>query len=503
VIEMDNSTTRRDFLKAGALLATSAWFANPISGLGSDPGLDELWEVEMRRGANPLTVLPVLVYSAPQRVEARSWRSWGGIQSHQDAQQEAGRIEKELSTLRDSSDFPILILPVALLSSPEQARNLKVDGVDLVLVYPAGGWLDILDSLIGLRKWTMFFIRERSGPYYLWHEIIHSRFIRGHTDKPLERGIGYEDVVVDDMDGLRWRLRALYGLKGAIGQRIVCIGGPGAWAGGAQVPERARQQWRFEYKTVPIPELEGMIERGRKDEEFMGRVKSSASRYLSEEGVSLATSRESVDEAFLLAEIFLRILREAGAYAITVNGCMGSYARIMPCLTLSLLGDAGYMAYCESDFVVIPAHILLHFISGKPTFFCNQSFPSGGRMLFAHCSCPRRMDGKRREPARITTHFESDWGAATKVEMGKGGLVTVLIPDFEARHWLAFKGVIVETPFLPICRTQIVVEFDADTEELVRELRGFHAAVAYGDYLKEVAYAAKRVGIDVEVLRKG
>ena len=34
------------------------------------------------------------------------------------------------------------------------------------------------------------------------------------------------------------------------------------------------------------------------------------------------------------------------------------------CLPLSLLNDDGYLAFCESDFVVIPSGILLHYISG-------------------------------------------------------------------------------------------------------------------------------------------
>lgn len=496
------SGTRRTFLKAGASLGAFAFLPESLLGETIKMGLEELEGFEIRRGVGPLTVLPVLVYSVPGRVEARSWRSWGGIQSEQEAREEAGRIEEELSHLRGASEFPLRILPVSSITGVDQARAVKAeaDDADIILVYPAGGWLDLFDALLGLNRWTIFFIRSRSGPYYLWHEIIHSRFIRGHTDRPVRKDVGYEDVVVDDIGELRWRFRALNGLKGALGQRIVCIGGPGAWAGGAQVPERAKKQWGFEYHTVPIPELEGMIERGRKDEELMGRAKSSASRYLSEKGVSFETSREAVDEAFLLTDIFLRLMKDVGAYAITVGGCMGSYARIMPCLTLSLLNDSGYMAYCESDFVVIPSHILLHFISGRPTFFCNQSFPSSRRILLAHCSAPRRMDGSKREPARILTHFESDWGAAPKVEMRKGQVVTVIFPDFEGREWLAFKGVIVETPFLPICRTQIVVEFDIDTEELTRNLRGFHAAVAYGDYRKEVRYAARKVGIDVKSL---
>jgi L-fucose isomerase-like protein len=207
-----------------------------------------------------------------------------------------------------------------------------------------------------------------------------------------------------------------------------------------------------------------------------------------------------VAEAFLLAKLFRDLMRESGACAITVNGCMGSYAGIMPCLTLSLLNDAGYMAYCESDFVTIPAGILMHYICGKPTYLCNPTFPHEGRMLFAHCSAPRRMDGKALEPVKIMSHFESDHGAATKVGFRKGQLVTIVKPDFEAKHWLVLTGQIVDTPFLPTCRAQVEVKLKADTRDVAENLRGFHCMLAYGDHTKEVAYAAKKVGIQVQVL---
>ena len=70
------------------------------------------------------------------------------------------------------------------------------------------------------------------------------------------------------------------------------------------------------------------------------------------------------------------------------------------------------------------------------------------------------MDGKTLEPARIMTHFESDYGAAPKVEMHKGQVVTNIAPDFKAERWMGLSGEIVDHPFLPICRAQIDVRFD-------------------------------------------
>ena len=54
-------------------------------------------------------------------------------------------------------------------------------------------------------------------------------------------------------------------------------------------------------------------------------------------------------------------------------------AQTSACLTLSVLNDAGYMAFCESDFVVIPAGILLAQISGRPQFLNDPTYPHDGR----------------------------------------------------------------------------------------------------------------------------
>ena len=47
------------------------------------------------------------------------------------------------------------------------------------------------------------------------------------------------------------------------------------------------------------------------------------------------------------------------------------------------------MAFCESDFVIIPAGVLLHYVAGKPVFLHNSTFPHDGIVTCAHCTAPR------------------------------------------------------------------------------------------------------------------
>jgi len=112
----------------------------------------------------------------------------------------------------------------------------------------------------------------------------------------------------------------------------------------------------------------------------------------------------------------------ANCRAITIS-CVGTImplAQTSACLTLSLLNDAGYLSFCESDFMVIPAGILMANISGKPVFLNDPTYPHDRIITLAHCTAPRGMDGQHKEPARILTHLESGYGTAPKVEMHKG-----------------------------------------------------------------------------------
>ena len=117
-------------------------------------------------------------------------------------------------------------------------------------------------------------------------------------------------------------------------------------------------------------------------------------------------------------------------------------------------------------------------------------------VTFAHCAAPRRMNGKDYEPTRILTHFESDYGAATKVEYPKGQVTTHVIPNLHCSKWFGFRGKIIDSPAFDICRSQMDVAIDGDWRKLRREMQGFHTIVCYDDYLREVGYVLGKLGIE-------
>ncbi|MBN1506240.1 MAG: twin-arginine translocation signal domain-containing protein [Sedimentisphaerales bacterium] len=452
-----------------------------------------------------LVVKPILVYEVPTRRHQTSWRSWGGIETQAQAEQELGRIQGELNEMKQRADFPVEFLkPVGIRSAGDVAKIDDLEKADVAIIYAAGGPMNVFDEIGKRAKNSMIFCRHKSGPVYLWYEIISPRYLRQHTDARKVQGVDDGDVVVDSQDDLLWRLRALCGLQNALGTRIIAVGGPGAWAQPpGVVPDKVREKWKFDIRTLSYDDLGRLMKEARADEAAVKQAQQRASAYLNDATLTLETQRSFVDNAFLLDEVFRAVMKKADCQAITINGCMGT---IMPisettaCLPLSLLNDSRYVAFCESDFVVIPSGVLLANISGNPVFLNDPTYPHDGIITLAHCTAPRRMNGKDLEPVRLLTHFESDYGVAPKVEMSKGQVLTIIVPDFELKRWVGLKAEIVDAPFLPICRSQIDVRFTCDSKHLAERMPGFHWMVGYGDYRKEIGYACKKVGIQWEDL---
>jgi hypothetical protein len=497
-----NSISRRKFVQVAGTAAVSTVAISGLSwsALGPEQVVRRITPQRL-----PLTVKPILTYEVPVRRDQTSWRNWGGIQTEQDALQEVERIGGELKALNLQADFPVNFLPVARIRNTQDISNITdLGSADVLMIYAAGGWMDIFDVLNSSGKPVIFFCRYKSGPVYLWYEIISPRYLRQHTDKLAVKGIDEEDVVIDSQDELLWRLRALGGLKNTLNSTIIAIGGPDAWAQPpGVVPKLVQEKFKLDIRTLSYDELGRLITGARSDASLVAVARALTDAYLQDSGIKLETKRQFVENCFVLEEVLSRIMEKYNCRAITINQCMGTImplAETSACLTLSLLNDAGYLAFCESDFVVVPTGLLLGNITGKPVFLNDPTYPHDKIITLAHCTAPRRMDGKKLEPARILTHFESDYGAAPKVEMLLGQTVTNIMPDFAFNSNVGMLGKIVDNPFLDICRSQIDISYTCDSKTLAESMQGFHWITVYGDYMRETAYALKKIGIGFEKL---
>ena len=376
---------RRDFLTAGGLAIGGV----ALTGLTCSALAVDQPDLATPPKRMPLVVKPILSYFTWNRQEKTSWRSWGGIETEAQAEAEVRRIQAELEKLRFAADFPVEFLPVLRVQNAGQLSAAKdIATADAIVLYGAGGPQEVLDTATKIGKPIIFFLRHKSGPISFYYEAISPWYFRHNTDQLAITAADHGDVVVDSSDELFWRLRALCGLRNTIGSRVVAIGGPSGWAT-PQAPDLARKKWKLDIQTVPYAELGKLIQQARADADAVNIARCRAADYLKAPGVSLETDRKFVENAFLLEAVFRALMQKAECRALTINGCMGTImpiAETTACLPISTLNDDGYLIFCESDFVVIPAGILLSSIAGRPFFMNDPTYPHDGVITLAHCT---------------------------------------------------------------------------------------------------------------------
>lgn len=456
---------------------------------------------------NALKIQPVLMYTVSHYKKQRSFKSWGGIQSDEAADQECSRITQELQSLKREVTFPVELMPIRKVKTTEVAEKIHGRDYDVLILYPARGGGDLLRACISQDRDTLVFARKRSGPVYYWYEALSVKYLQTEEESVDEarvqgKYVHVDDVVIDEMAELEWRLRALYAVKNLHDTKIVTLGGPwGKYS--PEAPEVAERHFGMEIVEVSYDDLARRIKSAQADSRLVRTSKEWAKRYLTIPRTTLRTDMRFVENCFLLYWIFKDMMREHETHAFTIRDCM---ATIMPmsettaCLTLGLLNDEGYMAFCESDFVIIPPGVLLRHLTGQPVFLHNSTFPHNGEVTCAHCIGPRRMDGLHYEPAEVTTHYESEYGAAPKVDMPLGQKLTFIDPEYSTGRWLGFGGEVIRNPYYEICRSQQDVKIVGDWRKLKSEVRDSHWVNVYGDYLQEAGYAARKLGLTWDVL---
>lgn len=504
---------RREFvgtvgaLTAGTLVASNPVYANAPNSANSVLPEQFVWNPDsFLQPCKTLRVQPVLMYKEQPYRKMASYKSWSNINNRKAAEEEAGRIQLELNRMNETAGFAVEFLPIMIVDSPEEAKKVHNQDYDVVLLYAATGGGDLFRACTNKKPNTdtIVFVRHQNGPIYYWYEALGDRYLHSLESPALAENnaenhgvLTVEDVVVDDIDEIIWRLRALYALKNFIGHRIVALGrADGKYDGKA--PDNCRQRFKQEIIEVSYDDFKERYAKYKVNPEIVAKAEEWTTQYLQMPGTRLETDREFIVKSFLVYGVLKDLLRENQASTITILGCMGAIfeaADSTACLALTWLNDEGYLGLCESDFVLVPAAVLMRYVTNQPVFMHNSTFPHKGMVTCAHCTSPRRMDGVHYCPTRILTHYESDFGASPKVDFPIGQKVTFLDPHYSNPRWLTFSGTVQSNPFFEICRSQQDVLLDGDWKRLRQEARDSHWTMVFGDFKNEVEYASRKMGV--------
>ncbi len=494
----NGTISRREFvggLSGAAALGGVALLASHAPG-----GLVAPAESDSLPVGKPLRVKPVLIYSVHPQQEKTSWRWYGGVQTAAEAQAEAQRIDKDMKSLAASAEFPVEFLPVAVVDTVAKAKEAADVDCDAILIFGAGHCADAIPRLLLTARPSIMFLRHRTKPHYFWYETASFFLLRNLTDSTEGADLAAEDVAVDDYGQILWRLGALYGLKNARGTKMLAIGGLQHYSGvgNKYAPPHAKDVWGYSVEEVSLADFGQRLAQAQANQQILADVEKQTQSLLSQPGVTLKTERKFVLNSFLALHVVKELLKETGASNFGFARCMArpviETLDTPPCLVLALANDEGYTAYCHADLTHTPPGVLLRWIANRPSFVSNGHFPHDGVFTVAHCAAPRRMNGRDYDPAAIMTHYESDYGAAVKVQYPIGQQVTVVIPALNCTKWQGFKGKIIEAPSRPACRSQMDIQVEGNWRRLQTDQVGFHVQVCYGDWLREVGYALKKLG---------
>lgn len=201
-----------------------------------------------------------------------------------------------------------------------------------------------------------------------------------------------------------------------------------------------------------------------------------------------------------------------------------------PCLTHSLLKDAGIPTSCEEDLNVWMAVMVFMYLSKKSVFMGNPSLVhknqrpiedlgmnrllSGPPEGFAedvleirHAVPSLQLEGydKPAMPYEIGHFTLAGWGAKVQVDLSAGSEKTVTIGRFsrDGKRIMVTRGEIIGCAYRDIeCSPAVYYKVEGGARAFRHALAeghyGHHLAVVYGDYVERLTQLGKIVGFEVE-----
>jgi L-fucose isomerase-like protein len=192
------------------------------------------------------------------------------------------------------------------------------------------------------------------------------------------------------------------------------------------------------------------------------------------------------------------LLGEFSAEAVAIN-CLPFLEKIQgtPCMALARLNDEGIPAACEGDLTALMTMIFLERLAGRPGFLGNiiSVNPAENVMEINHCVFPLRMSGydQPRKPYTLRDYHGRGMGVCAACEPDVGIPVTISRLDTDFREMVFLKGQLLSCGE-DYCRTNLRVKIQ-DARAFIRQVRGNHHILVYGDHAKGIADLCHEFGI--------
>jgi len=193
-----------------------------------------------------------------------------------------------------------------------------------------------------------------------------------------------------------------------------------------------------------------------------------------------------------------RMIDEFSAGAVAVN-CLPLVEELQgtPCMALARLNDEGIPAACEGDLTALMTMIFMERLAGRPGFMGNVIYanPEENVIAINHCVFPLRMSGydQPQKPYTLRDYHGRGMGVCAAYPPDLGVAVTVSRFNTDFREMVFLRGQLVGYGE-DYCRTNLRVKVQ-DARAFVRQVRGNHHILVYGDHAKGIEDLCMEFGI--------
>ncbi|MCI8416345.1 MAG: hypothetical protein HFI33_02385 [Lachnospiraceae bacterium] len=173
--------------------------------------------------------------------------------------------------------------------------------------------------------------------------------------------------------------------------------------------------------------------------------------------------------------------------------------RVVPCVSLSLLAEDGFVAACEGDTPVTVTMLMLSYLSGQTVWYGDSLTHWENTLQFSPCGfLPFTMAKEKPEILRFENLPGFHGLQVCGVLRPERITWARLVEDVGSYHLLYGTGTGMETEPRGGHMPALNVQLDGDIRELCDAYAGQHFAVAYGDYTGELQMLSDLLGVKAQ-----
>jgi L-fucose isomerase-like protein len=286
---------------------------------------------------------------------------------------------------------------------------------------------------------------------------------------------------------------------------------------GINEPEKLKEQFGIELKTISYDELSMEMDISRKSRDEQKKADEMAA-ILYENADHAYLDEKYVARSMEFYNTIIRLMKKHECNAFTIECFEFCSSRlpekwnITPCLSHTLFKDLGIPSACEGDLGGLLSMQLLMSLSRKSSHMGNMFYREEGKMEINHSVPGLRMNGYDQNPLpyQLGRFVESGWGAKAVVDFmnNEEKNVTVARMNPTATGLLMLKGKLVGSKGydedLRGCSVSayIVGKESGTADEFMRKQAdyGNHLVWVYGDHSGELRKLCELLKIEVELV---